>query len=773
MDREKSRNRDDGTFSPDTGVPRFEGQCRQVLDLRRRERSNATWPGEPRYEGQAKTRRQCSEQPGVSRVRYTEVDRHNSPDEEYRERRILQSRSREERSLRTPVRHVRSRSPSAESSRRFNVRHRSPSTHRREAEKNRRSRSRYERKRSRSLSRDSDKLRPPNPKQTKSTNSTDIILDKFLSILQTVKSSDRSKLTFNTNIVPEFDPMAKEQTVLTWLTKVEECAEIYGWEDREIIHYALPKLSGVARSWYQNLPTMMFTWPEWKKKLIESFPVREDYAELLTEMLAKKVKYGESLEHYYYAKINMLNRCKIYGRQAVDCLLFAVEDRAIKVGAQAAQFSEPEQVLKYFRTVKVGHSRENYDSNKSRNDRKSVNAIKPNSMKMTCYNCDQTGHPSFRCDKPPAKCTTCDKTGHLSAHCFKNKHINKDREKVFSQDKNKNEKQVAQLNLAQDLTAKYMFDIKINDNDIDCHLDLESQCSLIKLTKAKELNLDIAVPEDLPVLRGIGANLISPVGMTMVSVEVQGIKKTINLYVVDDYVINQSVLLGHSFTEKPDIIITKTPTAVIFKKIQNIKMQLVTSKNVEIPSNTLRAVPVIANPKEDARVYVDGSVRGPVGKEYYLLPGEYEVKKGISALLIHNASPSLITLEKGTLLTRVQYKDNWTSKDLLESCNVTFCESQKSDVLNCNDKLKEEERLKLQQLIGKYSHCFSNGLHDLGFTDLTEMVIELEDNEPVVYRPYRMSYADRALVRNMVQEMSDHGIVRESTSPYASPIVLV
>lgn len=31
-------------------------------------------------------------------------------------------------------------------------------------------------------------------------------------------------------------------------------------------------------------------------------------------MLNKTVKYGESLEHYYYAKLNLLNRCKIYGR---------------------------------------------------------------------------------------------------------------------------------------------------------------------------------------------------------------------------------------------------------------------------------------------------------------------------------------------------------------------------------------------------------------------------------------------------------------------------
>ncbi|XP_062527493.1 uncharacterized protein LOC134199848 [Bombyx mori] len=51
---------------------------------------------------------------------------------------------------------------------------------------------------------------------------TKVLVDKFLNILDKIKGSDKPKLTFNTNVIPEFDPMAKEQTILTWLTKVEE-----------------------------------------------------------------------------------------------------------------------------------------------------------------------------------------------------------------------------------------------------------------------------------------------------------------------------------------------------------------------------------------------------------------------------------------------------------------------------------------------------------------------------------------------------------------------
>lgn len=71
---------------------------------------------------------------------------------------------------------------------------------------------------------------------------------------------------------------------------------------------------------------MSFSWPEWKTKLIESFPSSDDYAELLTEMLSKRAKYNDSLELYFYEKINLLQRCEIKGKRAVDCLLYGIED---------------------------------------------------------------------------------------------------------------------------------------------------------------------------------------------------------------------------------------------------------------------------------------------------------------------------------------------------------------------------------------------------------------------------------------------------------------
>lgn len=50
------------------------------------------------------------------------------------------------------------------------------------------------------------------------------------------------------NMIPEFDPMNKGQTICHWLNKVEECAKMYKWDSNQTVHYAMPKLVGVAKT---------------------------------------------------------------------------------------------------------------------------------------------------------------------------------------------------------------------------------------------------------------------------------------------------------------------------------------------------------------------------------------------------------------------------------------------------------------------------------------------------------------------------------------------
>lgn len=104
------------------------------------------------------------------------------------------------------------------------------------------------------------------------------------------------------NVIPEFDPSDGSQNIESWIHKVTECAQIYSWNEMQICHYALAKLTGLAKRWYQGLPSLLFTWEQWKCKLKAAFPSTENYGDLLQRMLQLRCKIGQPLDIYYYEK---------------------------------------------------------------------------------------------------------------------------------------------------------------------------------------------------------------------------------------------------------------------------------------------------------------------------------------------------------------------------------------------------------------------------------------------------------------------------------------
>lgn len=53
------------------------------------------------------------------------------------------------------------------------------------------------------------------------------------------------------------------------------------------------------------------------------------------------------------------------------------------------------------------------------------------------------------------------------------------------------------------------------------------------------------------------------------------------------------------------------------------------------------------------------------------------------------------------------------------------------------------------------------------------MTITLKDTAPVAYHPRRLAYEERVQVKKIINDLMSNGIIRESQSEYASPIVLV
>lgn len=83
-------------------------------------------------------------------------------------------------------------------------------------------------------------------------------------------------------------------------------------------------------------------------------------------------------------------------------------------------------------------------------------------------------------------------------------------------------------------------------------------------------------------------------------------------------------------------------------------------------------------------------------------------------------------------------------------------------------------RLSLLSLMNEYRDVFAKNLRELGCTDQLYMeIVETPGSEPVRQRPYRTSPSDRRTIANILDDWRTAGIVTDSTSPYASPVLLV
>ncbi|KAL0901934.1 hypothetical protein ABMA27_007079 [Loxostege sticticalis] len=614
-------------------------------------------------------------------------------------------------------------------------------------------------------------------------NNMNVNLKDFMNFMCSFKPDYSEKLTFDKNMVPEFDPTVKNHRIENWITKVNECAQIYKWTDQQTSHFALPRLVGYAKRWYEGLKSINRTWVEWQECLKRAFPSETNFGALLSEMLARRYKLGDSLDEYYYEKMVLLNACDITGKKAVDCIIYGLDDRTLKASASSARFNHPEDLLGFLKDM----CREHIDrSSKNKLQSTPNNSITCSYCKkvghnfrqcraLLCYNCKQYGHKMQQCPQPTIKCEHCQKLGHKSEDCFSKNKLN---------NKNSSDKRVMVTETSGLSNRKFYKEAILNNNKrIMCFLDFGSDCSLVKENIIREHDL-ILEKGDLPVIKGIGETSLQPIGKTRFNIKIDYVEAPIEAYVVPSQQLHVPVLIGQNFTELPDVLVIKTSKSleIINRSINfelpsiehesNDSVKLIISEDIIV--NKAGPVPCLAKDLNNNTIFIRGTYRHYENKEYWIQEGLYEVVNGKVFIIVVTPSSSL-EFKRNTVLARGEKVGTAINNNKIANCfhvQTSYERIDRKDI-NLNSKLTRSEIDKVYDLIDKYRTTFANNLSELGCTNLTEMDIQLTDRRPVVYRPYRLCYKERETVQNMVDELIQNDIVEESSSPYASPILLV
>ena len=85
----------------------------------------------------------------------------------------------------------------------------------------------------------------------------------------------------------------------------------------------------------------------------------------------------------------------------------------------------------------------------------------------------------------------------------------------------------------------------------------------------------------------------------------------------------------------------------------------------------------------------------------------------------------------------------------------------------------DEQRERLDLLLGKYTAAFSQHSADIGRTPLIEMDIDTGDHPPICQRPYNLPLKHLDWVKKELNMLEAAGVIESSVSPWASPVVIV
>lgn len=90
-----------------------------------------------------------------------------------------------------------------------------------------------------------------------------------------------------------------------------------------------------------------------------------------------------------------------------------------------------------------------------------------------------------------------------------------------------------------------------------------------------------------------------------------------------------------------------------------------------------------------------------------------------------------------------------------------------------NSKLTADQQKAIKDLLAKYRDVFALTPDELGRTGIIKYTIDTGDSAPIRSRPYRIPETKKATVDQHIDDILAQGIIRESISPWAAPIVHV
>jgi len=104
--------------------------------------------------------------------------------------------------------------------------------------------------------------------------------------------------------------------------------------------------------------------------------------------------------------------------------------------------------------------------------------------------------------------------------------------------------------------------------------------------------------------------------------------------------------------------------------------------------------------------------------------------------------------------------------------NYKLSEEEKVN-MNIIEEKKEHTINNLEDILLEYEESFAKDKFDIGRTRNSEAAIRLTVNKYTAKKPYKCTIEDKIEIEKQIKKLLKAGLIQESCSPYAAPIILV
>ncbi|CAH1969923.1 unnamed protein product [Acanthoscelides obtectus] len=320
--------------------------------------------------------------------------------------------------------------------------------------------------------------------------------------------------------------------------------------------------------------------------------------------------------------------------------------------------------------------------------------------------------------------------------------------------------------------------MEINGQHFNGYIDTGSQLNVANIRVANKLNLKL-YPTDI-ILRNFSGSHIVPEGTSQVEISIGKIFMTTSLVFANVEMSSVDVIIGQPIINSEKVTLNVTGGHIqlkpaednlleMFSFLDNIeKLPIEVFEHVHIPALSSKRILVALDNTHDI-VIISGQLF--TGSQNCSIQGCI-ISGPVQTLNVINWGNKPICWDKGQILTKGFKLSSSTKFPVIEEGNVLSTLSLQMDNIICGN-LSENDRNKLYDLLHSFSKCFATDTLELGNSKSVELKIDLLSDKPIIHRPYRLSEFERGIVRDKISDLLEGGIIRESSSNYSSPIVLV